>query len=104
MTNNNAVCEHDHDHDHDHDEDFDFDDMMDEPSYDNAVMANIMTTMVDATNHQLNRAIDLTKVVVEKVDKNMSEEEIFNIFNKAADMIAERFPVKAMWDKAFEAE
>lgn len=68
--------------------------------YDDEVMSGMMNNMVEASNHQMVLAIELTKLAVEKTSKqNMNEEDVFATFKKASAVIAENFPFNSLWEK-----
>jgi hypothetical protein len=81
---------------------FDFSEIM-EPSYDDELMAGVMNGMIEASNNQMMLAIELTKLAVSKnTAKDMNENDVFSIFKKASGVIAESFPLKALWEKFSE--
>ncbi len=81
---------------------FDFSEVLD-PSYDDELMAGVMNGMIEASNNQMMLAIELTKLAVEKrTAKDMNEDNVFSIFKKASGVIAESFPLKALWEKFSE--
>jgi hypothetical protein len=78
---------------------FDFSEIM-EPSYDDELMAGVMNGMIEASNNQMMLAIELTKLAVAKrTAKNMNEDDVFSVFKKASGVIAESFPLKALWEE-----
>ena len=83
-------------------DDFDFPEMIDS-SYDDEVMTGIMNGMVEASNNQMLLALDLTKLALDKNSKEMNEDEVFSIFNKASEVIYERYPLRKLMEK-FETE
>jgi hypothetical protein len=76
--------------------DVDFSDEM-EPS--DETIAGMMSGMIEASQHQQIMAIELTKLVVGKNSDNMSEENVFSVFNRASKVVAENFPLKELWEK-----
>lgn len=81
--------------------DFDGSDESD-PSYDEA-MTGVMHGLIEASNNHMTLAIELTKLAVEKhSSKEMNEDEVFSIFKKASEVIADSFPLKALWEKFSE--
>jgi len=92
MARNNTLKKH-----KEFDDAFDFSEMV-EPSYDDEVMAGVMTGIIEASNNQMMLAIELTKLAVEKsAGKDMNEDAVFSIFKKASGVIAESFPLKELW-------
>ena len=97
MAKNNALKKH-----KEFEDAFDFSEIM-EPSYDDELMAGVMNGMIEASNNQMMLAIELTKLAVEKsTAENMNEDDVFSIFKKASGVIAESFPLKALWEKFSE--
>lgn len=97
MAKNNALKKH-----KELEDVFDFSETMD-PSYDDELMAGVMNGMIEASNNQMMLAIELTKLAVEKsTAKDMNEDDVFSIFKKASGVIAESFPLKAIWEKFSE--
>ncbi len=80
----------------DFDDDFDFSELMDS-SYDDEMMAGVMSGLIEASNNQMTLAIELTKLAVEKNPaQSMHEDEVFSIFKKASGVINDNFPLKKM--------
>jgi hypothetical protein len=52
-----------------------------------------------ASNNQLQVAVALTKLVVEKSTDNMNEENIFSLFKRATQVVAESIPLKELLSK-----
>jgi hypothetical protein len=97
MAKNSALKKH-----KEFEDDFDFSEIV-EPSYDDELMAGVMNGMIEASNNQMTLAIELTKLAVEKsTAKDMNEDDVFSIFKKASGVIAESFPLKALWEKFSE--
>jgi hypothetical protein len=95
MAKNNALKKHKVEEDV-----FDFSEMMEEGSYNDELMAGVMNGLIEASNNQMLLAIELTKLAVEKNPaKEMNEDDVFSIFKKASGVIAEKFPLKALWEK-----
>lgn len=80
-------------------DDFDFSEMMMESSYGDEAINGMMGNVIEASNHQMRLAFDLTKLVVEKSSENMNEEAIFLAFKRASKTVAENLPLKALWEK-----
>lgn len=76
-----------------------FTNSMDEACYDEESVTDLVNTLLSASNKQMELAFELTRLIVESTDKDMKADDIFATFNKASDTIAEKFPLKAMWDK-----
>jgi hypothetical protein len=80
-------------------DDFDFSDDEMEP-YCEEDMTEMMTNMIQASQHQQLMAIELTKLAVEKNPADrMSEENIFAIFKQASKVLSESFPMQELWEK-----
>lgn len=79
-------------------DDFDFTEM-EHTSHDDEVMAGIMSGMIEASNNQMLLALELTKLALDKTTKEMNEDDVFITFKKASGVIAERFPLHALWEK-----
>ena len=95
MAKNNALTKHKAVED-----DFDFSEMMEEASYNDELMAGVMNGLIEASNNQMKLAIELTRLAVEKsTAKEMNEDDVFSIFNKASTVIADKFPLKGLWEK-----
>jgi hypothetical protein len=77
---------------------FDFSEMMESP-YEGEAINGMMGNVIEASNHQMRLAFDLTKLVVEKNPGNMNEEAIFLAFKRASTVVAENLPLKALWEK-----
>ncbi len=79
-------------------DDFDFSEIID--SYDDEAVAGVMHGLIEASNNQMNFAIELTKLVINRnADKAISEDEVFSVFERASKAVSENFPLKALWDK-----
>ena len=69
---------------------------MDEP-YGEEAMAGLMTGLIEASNQQMNMALELTKLIVaSNPTKGSSEEQIFATFKKASKVIGENNTIKTM--------
>lgn len=80
-------------------DDFDFSGMIGS-SYDDEVMAGVMSGLIEASNNQMMLAIELAKLAIEKsTAKDMNEDDVFSIFKRASGVIAESFPLKALMEK-----
>lgn len=74
--------------------------MMDMP-FDEEVMAGIMTGLIEASNNQMLLAIELTKLAVDKSysPKDINVDDVFSIFKKASEVIADSFPLKTLMEQ-----
>ena len=68
----------------------DFQDFFQSPDNDEAI-AGFMHGVLEASNNQMNLAVELTKLVVNKNPNNMKEEDIFSTFKKASDVKSQIF-------------
>lgn len=83
-------------------DDFDFSELMGSGEDDSA-MAGFLHGIIEASNNQMTLAIELTKVVVNKsADKMMGADDIFSIFKQGSKVVADSFPLKALWEKFSE--
>ena len=86
-------CEDEEKYDNDDfEEEDDICDMMD--NFNQDAMSDFMTGIIEAVNNQMTLTNELTKVVVGKSTKEMNAEEIFEVFKKAALVVAEASPLK----------
>ena len=85
-------CEEEEEYDDDDFEEDDICDMMD--SFNQDTMSDFMTGVIEAVNNQMTLTNELTKIVVGKNTKEMNAEEIFEVFKKAALVVAEASPLK----------
>lgn len=76
-------------------DDFDFQDIFQSGENDEAI-AGFMHGIIEASNNQMTLAVELTKLVVNKSTNNMNEDEIFVVFKKASDVIANSTPMKGL--------
>lgn len=80
-------------------DDFDFPEMMDMP-FDEEVMAGVMNGLIEASNNQMLLAIELTKLAIDKgCTKDMNVDDVFSIFKKASNVIADSFPLKSLMEQ-----
>lgn len=77
-------------------EEFDFDEM----SYPDDSMADVMSKVIEASNHQMTMAFELTKLIVSSnpSEKNTAE-HIFSTFKKATQVVGESFTLKPVMDQ-----
>ena len=77
---------------------FDFSEMNGYPSED--AMADIMSGLIEASNHQAQMAIELTKLIVQNnSEANITEERVFSIFKKASHVVGENHSLKIMMEQ-----
>ena len=74
---------------------FDFSEMLDS-SMNDAAIADVMTSLVETNNNQIRFAVELTKIIVDKTTKEMSEDDVFATFIRACDVIKENFHVNKL--------
>lgn len=66
----------------------------------NEIYSTILTNMVEATNNQMNIAVELTKLVSNTNNSStLNEEKIFSIFQKAMHVIGTCSPLKKIWEE-----
>ncbi len=85
--------------DEDVDVEFDFSDfLVDSP--DEEAMAGMMGGLLEASQQQLQIAMELTRLVVEKnAAESLKEKDIFAVFKRAAKVVADSSPMKELWDR-----
>jgi hypothetical protein len=77
---------------------FDFFDDFESP-VDEAI-TGMLSGLIEASNRQMETAMALTRLVVEKnTDENIDEEKIFLIFKRASKIVAENAPLKELFEK-----
>ena len=81
------------------DELIDIDFMRNFSSPNEETIAGMMAGLIDASNHQQQMAIELTKLVVGSSSETMNEEKVFSAFKRASKVITENFPLKELWEK-----
>lgn len=60
----------------------------------------MMSSLIEASNHQTSMAIELAKLVIEKhPDQKIPEDKIFAIFKKASKVVADSFPLKTLLEQ-----
>lgn len=67
------------------------------------MVSDLMNGMIEASTKQSELAIELTKVVLNKLNRDMTEDEIFAIFRKSTQIVCESIPLKGFWNK-FESD
>ena len=56
--------------------------------------------LMEVNRHQLEMAMELTKIIIDKSpNSSMKEEEILSIFKRASQTIMLSSPVKELWKK-----
>lgn len=75
-----------------------FDDFDDE-EYSNDAMAGMMSGMLDASNHQMMMAIELTKLIVGNSNVKNMEEHVFSVFKNAVKVVGENFALKNLMEQ-----
>jgi hypothetical protein len=77
---------------------FDFFDDLESP-VDEAI-TSMLSGFIEASNRQMETAMALTRLVVEKnTNANMDEEKIFSLFKRASKIVAENAPLKELFEK-----
>ena len=80
-------------------EEFDFSDSILDPQIDEA-MFSMMSDLVESSRHQMQIAVELTKLAEEeKVVVPFKEEDIFSIFRRASKVVADSSPIKELLEK-----
>lgn len=78
-------------------DDFDFSDAM---GCDDETITEIMGDLMETGNHQMIVALELTKLAVEKSTAGtMNEEKVFAAYKQASKIVAENFPLKAVFER-----
>lgn len=80
----------------DFEDDFDFSDAM---GCDDEAITEIMGDLMETGNHQMIVALELTKLAVEKSTRDMDEEKVFAAYKQASKIVAENFPLKAVFER-----
>lgn len=99
--------EEDDDDDDDDNDEFEDEEDMEEISdvlnYTNQkATAKFMLSLIEAANHKMAAASDLTKLVLSKNMKDMDTNEVFSIFKQAIAVIDETYPLKNFMEKGLE--
>lgn len=82
-------------------DDADFSDHLDDCDHDHLdefAMNDMFENLVQASNHQVVSAIELTKLIAEK-NTDMTQEKILEAFKQSIQTVSEHFPLKALWEK-----
>jgi hypothetical protein len=65
------------------------------------LMLGMMDGFIEAARYQQQQALELTKLVVENIQKDLLDEEtIFSIFQKSSNLIHKTSPIKDILEKA----
>lgn len=67
--------------------------------FDEDLLGDFTTTLIEATNHQAKLAFDLTKLIVEKNASAMDETAILATFARVNQFVAEHLPLKSIIEK-----
>lgn len=79
-------------------DEFDIQDIF-QPHENDEAIADFMHGVIEASNNQMTLAVELTKLVVNKNTNNMNAEEVFSVFKKASDLIANSTPMKGLLEQ-----
>ena len=67
---------------------------------DDEAMLGVMTGFIEASHHQMEISVELTKLVVQKNNTgSMSEEEIFSTFKRASQVVSDSSALKDVLEK-----
>ena len=81
-------------------EELDFSAFMD--SADEEAIDDVMNRMVDVSHHEMQTAVALTQIAVEKQSgKEMDIEAVFSTYKRALEVVAESSPLKSIFEKCF---
>lgn len=78
---------------------FDFTDMPYDDDYDQETMVGLMSGMLEASNHQMMMAIELTKLIIANNPVKNMEEHVFSVFRKATKVVGENFALKNIMEQ-----
>lgn len=82
-----------------YEDDFDFSEMVDYHGEEEA-MFSMMNGLLEASRHQLEMTMELTKIIVEKnPNSSMKESDILSTFQRASQAVALNSPVRELWEK-----
>lgn len=93
-------CE-DHDHDHGHLHMHDFDEAMMPEYFEDDGAQETMFAMVEASQNQMEIALELTKIILEK-DTATNQDKVLNTFKSALRTVSDNSPLKPLWDHIAE--
>lgn len=72
----------------------------DDEEYSNDIMAaDMMSGMLDASNHQMMMAIELTKLIVGNSNVKNMEEHVFSVFKNAVKVVGENYALKNLMEQ-----
>jgi hypothetical protein len=80
-------------------DDIEYGDMGYDDAYDEDTMLGAMNGMLEASNHQLTMAIELTKLIVANNPVKNMEDHVFSVFKKATKVISENSTLKNIMDQ-----
>ncbi len=81
------------------DDDFDFSGMVQSSPEDDAMMG-MMGSLVEASQHQIQMALELTKIIVDKnTASSMTEKEILSAFQRSSQAVSRQSPLKEFWER-----
>ncbi len=86
-------------------QDFDFSDFMTgSEGPEDEMILGMMSGLVEATRHQQQTAIELTKLVLDKMasSEKINEEQIFATFKRATKVVSEVSPLQELFKKMYE--
>ncbi len=75
---------------------FEFSDM-DDGSFGETNMSDIMHLLMDSNNHQMNVAVELTKLIIG--NKTPNEDDVFSLFKKSAKVVSESYNLDNLMDQ-----
>lgn len=78
---------------------FDFSDMAYDDDYDQDDMMSVMHGMLEASNHQMMIALELTKLIVTDKTVDNREEHVLSVFKNAIDVVSDNAALKKIIGK-----
>ena len=80
-------------------EEFDFSGMMmDSP--DEEAMMGMMSGLIEASQNQMQIALELTRITVENnTPGTFNEKDVYSIFTRASKVAADNSPIKDLWEQ-----
>ena len=80
-------------------DEFDFSNMVQSSADDDAMMG-MMSGLVEASQHQIQMALELTKIIVDKnTASSMTEKEILSAFQRSSQAVSRQSPLKEFWER-----
>lgn len=79
-------------------EDLDLSDFLETYSEDE-LNTRVIVPILEAGKQQMQLALQLTQLIVEKHSGELNEDKILTIFKKACKAAHEHFPVKSLWEE-----